>query len=96
MVTVVTIALIAIFASGIVLGVIATVSIGISREERRFRKTQFVRGQYVFPKQDSPMRGFLQENPPDRVALSARCFSGLFVRRLQAAATTNDSRHLNS
>jgi hypothetical protein len=69
-----------IFAAGVVAGIIAVISIGIHREERRFRIQQ-----------DLSLGGemadvHLPQEAPDRVTGGARRLMGLYVRRQPASA----------
>lgn len=69
-----------IFAIGIVVGIVAVVSHGIHREEKRFQQERRFRkkhGMWAGP--DAP-EYFLAGQAPDRVSLTARRLNGLYVR----------------
>lgn len=74
---------IAVFAMGTAIGIVAFVSIGIRREERRFkerRRRLQQQGDWWGP--DGPDQ-FFPEVAPDRVTHGARALTGLWVRRDQ-------------
>jgi hypothetical protein len=69
-----------VFAAGIAVGVIAVVSIGIRREERRFRQRQRLREEQFFLTGGAP-EGFMTQDAPDHVTWGARRLTNLYVRR---------------
>jgi hypothetical protein len=74
-----------IFAIGIVVGIVAVVSHGIHREEKRFqqeRRFREERGIWAGP--DTP-EYFLAEEAPDRVSMTIRRLNGLYVRHLPSS-----------
>lgn len=72
---------IGIFAVGIVVGVIAMVTHGIHREQRRYEEARRYREERGLW-DDPDARGyFLPDEAPDGVSLLARSFNGLYVRR---------------
>jgi hypothetical protein len=74
-----------IFAIGMVAGIVAVVSHGIHREEKRFqqeRRFREERGIWAGP--DTP-EYFLAEEAPDRVSLTIRRLNGLYVRHLPSS-----------
>lgn len=68
-----------IFAIGIVVGIVAVVSHGIHREEKRFRE-----GHGIWAGPDTPEH-FLAEEAPDGVSLAVRRLNGLYVRHLPSS-----------
>jgi len=75
------IAAIGIFAIGVFVGIVAMVSHGIHREQRRYEEARRYREEYgIVDGSDSPGH-FLPEEAPDGVSLVARGFNGLYVRR---------------
>jgi hypothetical protein len=74
-----------IFAIGMVVGIVAVVSHGIHREEKRFqqeRRFREERGIWAGP--DTP-EYFLAEEAPDRVSMTIRRLNGLYVRHLPSS-----------
>jgi hypothetical protein len=70
-----------IFAIGIVVGIVAVVSHGIHREEKRFQQERRFRKKHgMWPGPDAP-EYFVAGQAPDRVSLAARRLNGLHVRR---------------
>ncbi len=79
-----------VFAAGAVAGVIVVVSIGIRREERRFRELQRLREERFF-QTGEVATSFLPEDAPDHLTGGARLLTGLWVRRRpQVAGQTAD------
>jgi hypothetical protein len=74
-----------VFAAGIAVGVIAVVSIGIRREERRFRQRQRIREER-FLQTGEAQEGFMTQDAPDHVTWGARRLTNLYVRRPPVAA----------
>ena len=72
------------FVLGVVAGVVAVVSYGIHREQKRFRDEQDIGAG-----PDAP-ESFLAERAPDVVSGAARLLNGLYVHHLhpQSATTT--------
>jgi hypothetical protein len=73
------------FVIGAVIGLVAVASIGIRREERRFRECRRSlqeQGKWLGP--DGPDR-FVPEEAPDAWSQGARVLTGLWVRRDQGA-----------
>jgi hypothetical protein len=69
-----------VFAAGIAVGIIVVVSIGIHREERRFREVQRSREEHFF--QTGEMHpGFMPEDAPDHLTWGARRLMNLHIRR---------------
>lgn len=84
-----TIIAVGIFAIGTVAGVIATVSLGIRREQRCFRELRRMWEQHVHQTTDAAMAEFLPEEAPDRLTHGARRLSGLCVRHLPVTTPGN-------
>lgn len=84
---------IVIFVVGIVAGVVATVSIGIHREERYLRADQRAQHEIMYDVRGGP-DGFLPESAPDRLAMGVRRLSGLTVRRPLIPAREDVDRDL--
>jgi len=78
------IAAIGIFAVGVVVGIIAMVTHGIHREQRRYEEARRYREEYGNWGGPSPHWHFLPDQAPDGVSLVARSFNGLYVRRPSA------------
>lgn len=72
---------IGIFAVGVVVGVIAMVTRGIRREQRRYEETRRYRAEYGIWDDPTAREYFLTDEAPDGVSLMARGFNGLYVRR---------------
>jgi hypothetical protein len=74
-----------IFAIGIVVGIVAVVSHGIHREEKRFQQERRFREDHgIWAGPDTPGY-FLAEQAPDGVSVTARRLNGLYVRHLPSA-----------
>jgi hypothetical protein len=71
-----------IFAIGIVVGIVAVVSHGIHREEKRFQQERRFRKKHGMWAGPGAPEYFLAGHAPDRVSLAARRLNGLYVRRL--------------
>ena len=84
---------IVIFVVGIVAGVVATVSIGIHREERYLRADQRAQHESMHHVRGGT-DGFLPESAPDRLTTGARRLSGLTVRRPPVPAHEDADREL--
>lgn len=81
MATIALIAAVGIFTVGVVVGVIAMVTHGIHREQRRYAEARRYRDQHgIWDDPESP-EYFLSEQAPDGVSHAARRFNGLYVRR---------------
>jgi hypothetical protein len=81
MATIALIAAVGIFTVGVVVGVIAMVTHGIHREQRRYEEVRRYRDQHgIWDDPESP-EYFLPEQAPDGVSYTARRFNGLYVRR---------------
>jgi hypothetical protein len=74
-----------VFAAGIAVGFIVVVSMGIHREERRFREVQRRREQQFF-QTGEVQTGFVPEDAPDHLTWGARRLTNLYVRRQQPVA----------
>jgi hypothetical protein len=82
---IVVIAAAGIFVIGMVTGIIAVVSRGIHREQKRFQKERRFRQWHgIGAGSDAPAH-FLAEQAPDRVTRAARRVNGLHVRRLPSS-----------
>jgi hypothetical protein len=75
------IAAIGIFAVGVVVGVIAMVTHGIHREQRRYQEERRFRDEHGLWDDPEAQGYFLTDEAPDGVSLAARRFNGLYVRR---------------
>jgi hypothetical protein len=75
----------AIFAIGVVAGIVAAVSYGIHREQRRFREEHAL---WAGP--DAPEH-FLSEQAPDAVSGAARRLNGLYVHHLPSSSRHDGS-----
>lgn len=73
------------FAAGIAVGFIVVVSMGIHREERRFRELQRQRERQFFATGEV-QTGFLPEDAPDHLTWGARRVLQLNIRRQPADA----------
>ena len=71
-----------IFAIGMVVGIVAVVSHGIHREEKRFQQERRFREEHGGP--DTP-EYFLAEEAPDGVSMTVRRLNGLYVRHLPSS-----------
>jgi hypothetical protein len=75
-----------IFAIGIMVGIVAVVSHGIRREDKRFQQERRFRTKHgIWAGPDAPEH-FLAEEAPDGVSLVARRLNGLHVRRLPSSS----------
>ena len=84
MLEIVLIAAIGIFVIGIVVGIVAVVSHGIHREERRFAELRRFREEHgIWDDPEMPSH-FITEQAQDGVSLAARRLNGLYVRHLPA------------
>lgn len=72
---------IGIFAVGVVIGVIAMVTHGIHREQRRYEEVRRYRDEHGIWDDPEAREYFLTDEAPDGVSLAARRFNGLYVRR---------------
>jgi len=81
MATIALITAIGIFAIGVVVGVIAMVTRGIHREQRRYEQARRHRDENGLWDDPEAQGYFLSEEAPDGVSLMARSFNGLYVRR---------------
>ena len=78
------IAILGVFAIGAAVGIIAMVSLGIRREERRFQRERRYREEHgIWGSADQPIH-YLAEHPHDAVSSVSRSLSGLYVRHLPA------------
>jgi hypothetical protein len=78
------IAAVGIFVIGIVTGIVVLVSIGIRREERRFKEERrFLEEHGIWGSPDAPDH-YMLENAPDGVSSVGRTVNGLYVRHLPA------------
>ncbi len=75
-----------IFAIGIMVGIVAVVSHGIHREDKRFQQERRFRKKHgIWAGPDAPEH-FIAEEAPDGVSLVARRLNGLHVRRLPSSS----------
>jgi hypothetical protein len=90
------IAAVGIFVIGIVAGIIILVSIGIRREERRFRQERrFLEEHGIW--EDPQITGhFITETAPDGVSSVGRSVNGLYVRHLFPGARRDVGQDLRS
>ena len=73
-----------IFAIGIVVGIVAVVSHGIHREEKRFQQDRRFREEHgIWAGPDTPE--YFAEEAPDRVSMTVRRLNGLYVRHLPSS-----------
>jgi hypothetical protein len=78
------IAFLGIFVIGATVGVIAVVSVGIRREERRFlRERRFREEHGIWGSPELPIH-YLAERPHDAVSSVSRSLNGLYVRHPQS------------
>ncbi len=75
------IAAIGIFTVGVVVGVIAMVTHGIHREQRRYQQERRYRDEHGLWDEPGAREYFLPDEAPDGVSQTARRFNGLYVRR---------------
>jgi hypothetical protein len=75
-----------IFAMGITVGIVAVVSYGIRREQRRFRRGRHYLDEYGFPAGPEWPEYFLTTEALDAPSRAARRLNGLYIRRLPGAA----------
>jgi hypothetical protein len=73
-----------IFAMGIAVGIVAVVSYGIRREQKRFRLERQYRDEYGIPAGPEWPEYFLTVEGLDAVSRGARRLNGLYIRRLPA------------
>jgi hypothetical protein len=90
MATIALITAIGIFAIGVVVGVIAMVTRGIHREQRRYEEARRYRDENGLWDDPEAQGYFLSEEAPDGVSLMARSFNGLYVRRPTAHRHDSD------
>ena len=74
-----------IFAIGIVVGIVAVVSHGIHREEKRFQQERRFRKKHGMWAGPEAPDYFLAGQAPDGVTFAARRLNGLHVRRLPSS-----------
>jgi hypothetical protein len=85
------IAALGIFSVGVVVGIVAMVSHGIRREQRRYEQARRYREEHgIWDGADSPSGYFLAEQAPDAVSHAARRLNGLYVRRPPPAGRYDD------
>jgi hypothetical protein len=78
------IAILGVFVTGAIVGVIVLVSIGIRREERRYlRQRRFWEEHGSWGSPELPIH-YLAEHPHDAVSSVSRSLNGLYVRHAQA------------
>jgi len=85
------IAAVGVFAMGIAVGIVAVVSYGICREQKRFRRERYHRDKHGIPAGPEWPEYFLTVDALDAVSRGARRLNGLHIRRLPAA--TRDDAH---
>ncbi len=79
------IAILGVFVSGATFGIVALVSLGIRREERRFRRERRFREEHgIWGSPELPIH-YLAEYPGDAVSSVSRSLNGLYVRHPRAA-----------
>jgi len=74
-----------VFAMGIAVGIVAVVSYGIRREQKRFRRERHHRGEHDIPAGPEWPEYFLTVEALGAVSRGARRLNGLYIRRLPAA-----------
>jgi hypothetical protein len=79
-----------VFAMGIAVGIVAVVSYGIRREQKRFRQERYYRDEHGIPAGPEWPEYFLTVEGLDAVSRGARRLNGLYIRRL-SAATRDDA-----
>ena len=72
-------------AFGIAVGIVAVVSIGVKREERRFRALQRLREERFFRTGEIDP-AYLPQDAPDGLTWGARRMTGVWVRRQPTVA----------
>jgi hypothetical protein len=78
------IAILGVFVTGAIVGVVVLVSIGIRREERRYlRERRFREEHGIWGSPELPIH-YLAEHPHDAVSSVSRSLNGLYVRHSQA------------
>jgi hypothetical protein len=82
---IVVIAAAGIFAMGIAVGIVAVVSYGIRREQKRFRRGRRYRDKHGIPAGPEWPEYFLTLEALDATSRAARGLNGLYIRRLPAA-----------
>ncbi len=75
----VVIIIVGIFIAGAAAGVLAVISLGIRREERRFRDDQDL---FLSRGDLDGTDGFITDQPPDRLTGGARWLTGLYARHV--------------
>jgi hypothetical protein len=76
------ITILGIFVIGATVGIVAVVSLGIRREERRFRGERRFREEHgIWGSAELPIH-YLAEHPHDAVSSVSRSLNGLYVRHL--------------
>jgi hypothetical protein len=80
-----------VFAMGIAVGIVAVVSYGIRREQKRFRQERHYRDEHGIPAGPEWPEYFLTVEGLDAVSRGARWLNGLHIRRQHAA--TPDAPH---
>jgi hypothetical protein len=79
-----------VFAMGIAVGIVAVVSYGIRREQKRFRQERRYRDEHGIPTGPEWPEYFLTVEGLDAVSRGARWLNGLHIRR-PPAATRDDT-----
>lgn len=74
-----------IFALGIAVGIVAVVSHGINREQKRFRQERHFREEHGISFGSEAPECFFAEEAPDAVSRSVRRLTGLYVRHLHSS-----------
>jgi hypothetical protein len=78
------IAILGIFVTGATAGLVAVVSLGIRREERRFlRERRFREEHGIWGSAEAPVH-YLAEYPHDAVSSVSRSLNGLYIRHPRA------------
>ncbi len=78
------IVILGIFVIGATVGIVAVVSLGIRREERRFlRERRFQAEHGIWGSAEAPIH-YLAESPDDAVSSVSRSLNGLYIRHPRA------------
>jgi hypothetical protein len=83
-----------VFAMGIAVGIVAVVSYGIRREQKRFRRERHCRDEHAGPDWPDWPEYFLTMEGLDAVSRGARRLNGLHIRREPAPARDDADTNL--
>ena len=89
------IAAVGVFAMGIAVGIVAVVSYGIRREQKRFRQGLHDRNEHGIPGGPEWPEYFLAMEALDAASQAARRLNGLYIRRLAEANRDDSDNDLN-